>query len=457
MTISSTGIVSGLDVTSIISGLMALERLPLERLETKLSTVESQISAMGQIKSAISSLQEAADDISDTSDLYTYKGTVADTDIASAVTTSDAVAGTYSIEVEQLATNHKLVSSTSVDTSAGGTLSIEIGSTATGSFVAKDGTSAVSVTIDANASLSEVAKAINDSDAGVTATVINGEDGAQLVVTSEETGEINQIKITSTISGLGFDPDDLSASGNLTQSVEAKNAILKIDGITIADTTSNTVTDAISGVTLTLTGTNDGDPTKLVISNDTSAVETKLQAFVDAYNTARDTMEELSQFDVEGEDTGILNGDNTVSTAMNQLRSLLSTVASGASSEYQYLSQIGVVSSSDGTLSLDTDTLESAMTTDFASVAKTIAAYGTAFSTLTTDMNDSDGLITSRIDGLNTTSTNLEDNIDKQEGLLELIQARYEAQFTALETLLASLKTTESYLTTQLASLNSSS
>ena len=456
MAISSTGIVSGLDVTSIISGLMALEELPLQRLETKLSTVESQISAMGQIKSAISSLQEAAEDISDISDLYTYKGTVADTDIASAVTTSDAVAGTYSIEVEQLATNHKLMSSTSVDTSAGGTLSIEIGSTATGSFVAKSGTSAVSVTIDANASLSEVAKAINDSDAGVSATVINGENGAQLVITSEETGEINQIKITSTISGLGFNPDDPSASGNLTQSVEAKNAILKIDGITIADTTSNTVTDAITGVTLTLTGTNDGDPTKLVISNDTSEVETKLQAFVDAYNTARDTMEELSQYDVEGEDTGILSGDNTVSTAMNQLRSLLSTVASGASSEYEYLSQIGVESSSDGTLSLDTDTLESVMKTDFASVAKTIAAYGTAFSTLTTDMNDSEGLITNRIDGLNTTSDGLEESIDKQERLLEIIETRYEAQFTALETLLASLKTTESYLTSQLASLNDS-
>ena len=457
MAISSSGIISGLDVDSIVSGLMVMEKLPLQRLQTQLSTTESKISAMGQIKSAIAALQEAAEDISDIEDLYSYKGTVADTDVASATTTSEAVAGTYSIEVEQLATNHKLISSATADPSGGGTLTIEIGSTASGSFVAKSGTSPVAITIDSGASLSDVAEAINDSDAGVSATIINGTSGPQLVLTSEETGEINQIKITSTISGLGFDPDAPSTSGNLTQATEAKNAILKIDGITIADTTSNTVTNAITGVTLTLTGTNDNDPTQLVISNDTSEVETKLQAFVDAYNSARSTMKTLSQYDSSGEDTGILNGDSTVSSAENQLRSLLSTIPSGASSSYQYLSDLGIESSSDGTLTLDTDKLESVIKTDFASVAKTISAYGASYSALTTAMNDSEGLITVRIDGLNSTSDNLEDRIEEQERLLELIQARYETQFTNLETLLASLNTTSSYLETQLASLSSSS
>lgn len=457
MAISSSGIISGLNVSSIVSALMSVEKLPLERLQTQQSTAESKISAMGKIKSAISALQEAAEDISDISDLYSYKGTVTDTDVASATTTGSAVAGTYSLEVEQLATNHKLTSSATVDPSAGGTLTIEIGSTATGSFVAKSGTSPVAVTINAGASLSDVAEAVNNADAGVSATIINGTDGPQLVLTSEETGEINQIKITSTISGLGFDPDNPVTAGNMTQATEAKNAIVKIDGITIADTTSNTVTDAITGITLTLTGTNDNAPTQLVVSNDTSEVETKLQAFVDAYNTARKTMKDLSQYDAEGDNTGILNGDSTVSSALNQLRSLLSTVPAGASSAYQYLSDLGIESSSDGTLSLDSDALESAMKTDFASMAKTIAAYGSAYSTLATEMNDSDGMITTRLDGLNSTSDDLDDRIAAQERLLDVIQTRYESQFTALETLLASLQTTETYLTQQLASLNKSS
>ena len=114
-----------------------------------------------------------------------------------------------------------------------------------------------------------------------------------------------------------------------------------------------------------------------------------------------------------------------------------------------------MVSSSDGTLSLDTDVLESAMKTDFASVAKTVAAYGAAYSTLTTKMNDSEGMITVRLDGLNSSSDSLTDRIEAQERLLKLVQARYEAQFTSLETLLASLQTTSTYLTQQLSSLSS--
>ncbi len=455
MAISSTGIISGLDVDSIVTGLMALEKLPLQRLQTQQSTTESKLSAMGQIKSAISKLQEASKNIATASALYSYKGTLANSDVASATTTTAAVAGTYSIEVEQLATRHKLMSSATVDPSSGGNLTIEIGSMASGDFVAKSGTSPISVTINAGATLTDVAKAINEADAGVTATIINGENGPQLVMTSEETGEINQIKVTSTISGLGFDPDDPLAGNSMTQAAEAKNAILKIDGITIANTTSNTVTDAITGVTLTLTETNDDNPTQLVVSNDSSDLETKLQAFVDAYNSARSTMKSLSKYDSTGESTGILNGDSTVNSALNQLRGLLSTVPADASSSYQYLSELGVVSSSDGTLSLDSDVLESAMKTDFASVAKTVAAYGAAYSTLSTEMNDSEGMISVRLDGLTSTSTSLTDRIRTQESLLKLVQARYEAQFTSLETLLASLQTTSTYLTQQLSSLSS--
>lgn len=455
MAISSSGIISGLNVDSIVSGLMSIEKLPLQRLQTKQTTVGSKISAMGKIKSAIAALQEAAKDISKASNLYSYKGTLANTDVASAATTSGAVAGTYSIEVEQLATNHKLMSSATVDPSAGGTLTIEIGSTASGSFVAKSGTSPVAVTINAGASLSDVAKAINNTEAGVSATVINGTSGPQLVLTSKETGEVNQIKITSSISGLGFDPDNPATVGNLTQATEAKNAILKVDGITIANTTSNTVKDAITGVTLTLTETNDNAPTQLVVSNDTTEVETKLQAFVDAYNTARKTMKDLSQYDSSGKNTGVLNGDNTVSSALNQLRGLLSTVPAGVSGNYQYLSDLGIESTGDGTLKLDSTKLQSAVKSDFAAVASTVAAYGTAFDSLTTKMNESEGLISVRLDGLNSSSNTLSNQIDKQQQLLKLVQARYEAQFTSLETLLAQLQTTSTYLTQQLSSLSS--
>lgn len=455
---TTTGIASGLDTASIISQLMAVEKAPLTRLQSQLSTVESQISAMGKVKSAIASLQDAAEAIATASDLYTYTGAVANTSIATATTSASAVAGTYSLEVDQLATYHKLKSSAGIDTSSGGTLTIQLGSTSSGSFVQKSGTSAVSVSVAAGASLSDIASSINSANAGITATVISGSDGDHLVVTGSESGEPNQIKIESTIDGLGFDPDDASASGNLSQVTAAQNAIVKIDGITIANTTSNTVIDAVTGVTLTLKGTTgSGVTTELTVSNDSSGLEDKLQAFVDAYNSARSTLKSLSQYDSTGSSTGVLNGDTTVTSALNQLRSLLSTPPSGVSSSYQYLSQLGISSSSDGTLSLDTSTLETAMTSDFASVAKTVAAYGDAFDTLTTDMTNTDGLITNRLSGLSTTSDNLNDRIEAMSRLLETVQARYEAQFTALETLLSSLQTTSTYLTQQLSSLSKSS
>jgi flagellar hook-associated protein 2 len=204
-TISSSGIISGLDVSSLITASMVYERLPLERLQKQLSTTESKISAMGQIKSAIGSLQEAAKALSNSEDLYSYKASLSKADVATVTTSGKATAGSYEVKVEELATSHKLVSADSVDTSAGGTLKIQVGSGAV-----KD------VSIKANASLSDVAKAINDADAGVSATVVNGKTGQQLVLTSQETGAANQIKISSsTISDLEFNPAKPNANSKM--------------------------------------------------------------------------------------------------------------------------------------------------------------------------------------------------------------------------------------------------
>jgi flagellar hook-associated protein 2 len=457
MAISSAGVGSGLQVDSIISKLMDVERQPVTNLQTRQTKYTSQISAMGQIKSSIAALQTAAHAIATASSLYSYKGTLADTTIASASTSSSAVGGTYSVEVERLAGTHKLTSAAGADASAGGTLNIQIGSTATGSFVAKSGTSTVAVTIAAGSTLSDMASAINAADAGVSATVINGASGAQLVVSSKSTGETNQIKISTAMSGFAFDPLDPSAVGNLTQKDPGQDAILKIDGITIANTSSNTVTDAIKGVTLTLTKTNDNAPTQLTVSNDSSSLTTKATAFVKAYNDARTLLKNLSKYDPSGTASGVLNGDNTISGALNQLRSALSTAPTGVSSSYPNLSSLGINSQNDGSLKLDSTVLQTALDSNFSSVASTLAAYGTAFDTLTTAMNSSEGLITAHTTGLTATSKRLSDSIEAMNRNLVQVEARYRKQYTALDTLMGKLTTTSSYLTQQLAALNKSS
>jgi flagellar hook-associated protein 2 len=458
MAIQASGIISGLDVGSLITASMAFERLPLERMQRQLSSTESKISAMGQIKSAIASLQEAAKGISDSAKLYSYKGSLVNADIASVTANGKAVAGTYSLEVERLASSHKLTSASNINTSAGGTLTIEIGGVENGNFVAKDGNSPISVNVAAGASLSDIAKAINDADAGVSATVVNGAGGAQLVLTGEETGENNQIKITTTesIKDLRFDPANPTNNSKMTQTA-AQNAIVRIDGILLANTTSNTITDAVTGVDLTLKSTNKGSPTQLTISNDTADFEGKLKTFVDAYNKARDTMKNLSSYDAANQSAAVLNGDSTVTSALNELRGMLSEIPAGASGAYQHLSELGVETSAQGVLSINADKFKSAMQTDFAAVTKTVAAYGAAYEAAATRMNGADGLIGHRLDGLNSTKSALNDSIAAQERRMEIVQARYEKQFANLETLLSSLTATGNYLSQQLSSLSSSS
>jgi flagellar hook-associated protein 2 len=249
----------------------------------------------------------------------------------------------------------------------------------------------------------------------------------------------------------------------MKQMEAAKNAIVKIDGILLANTPSNTIKDALTGVDLTLkavpAGTSDTNPvsTQLTVSSDNANLETKLKTFVDAYNKARSTMKDLSSYDAAEKSAAVLNGDSAVTSALNQLRGLLSTVPAGLDlkedNPYRSLANLGVETSSAGVLSLNTSKLKSAMEADSTSVTQAIAAYGSAFDELTTRMNKSDGLIASRLDGLNSTTSRLKDNISAEERRVALAQTRYEKQYANLETLLSSLTTTSNYLTQQLESL----
>jgi flagellar hook-associated protein 2 len=424
---------------------MAFERLPLERAERQLSSTESKISALGQVKSAIANLQEAAKNISDSGKLYSYKASLGNADVGTVTASDKAVSGTYSLEVTQLATHHKLTSATGLNFTSGGTLNIQVGSSG----------QQESVNITAGASLTDVAKAINGADAGVSATVVNGQSGQQLVLTSNETGSANKISITGDFTDLNFDSYSTNPSANTNSKMTgtgADDAVFKIDGIDLT-ATSNTITDAVTGVDLTL---KTAGTTQLVIGNDTSELENRVGKFVEAYNNARNTMKTLSKYDASGDKNhGALNGDSTVRSAMDELRGLLSAVPAGASSAYPSLVDLGVESSSSGTLSVNTSKLQAATKADFASVSKTIAAYGSAFNTVATNMNGTDGLITGRLDGLNAATSRLKDTISAQETRLTTVQARYEKQFANLETLLSSLTTTSNYLTQQLSSLAS--
>ena len=448
-TITSAGVGSGLDVESIITKLMAVERAPLTALQGRETTYNGQISALGQIKSDLSALQTAVQAFSTTSKAYSYKASVADTTVASATAATGAVAGTYSLEVKQLAASEKLMSAANASAASGGTLTIDVGSVSGSTFTAS---SSVNVTVGSGATLSDLASAINSANAGVSATVIHGASGDQLVVTSQTSGTAGRIRITSSnLTAFTYDPT--AGSNAMTEKTAGQNASVFVDGVQIANTGSNVVTNAVTGLTINLLSTNEGDPTTITVSNDSSALESKLNSFVTAYNNLASLVKGLTGYDSTTKNAGALNGDMTITQIMNDLRNAIFTTPASASSSYQTLSSLGLQFQTDGTLKLDTSTLETAMSSDFASVAATVGAYGDALNTTLDNALDVSGPIASDTNGINNMISSLKDREDQLNVQLTAIEARYRAQFTALDTLMSQMQTTSSYLTQQLTAL----
>ena len=232
----------------------------------------------------------------------------------------------------------------------------------------------------------------------------------------------------------------------------AVDASLLIDGTYTITRSSNTITDAIEGVTLNLLKTDTAETT-LEIKQDTQGVADRVQAFVDAYNSLQATFGSLSE--------GALDGDSTIRTMESQFRTIFNTAPSGLTTAMTALSELGIRTERDGTLSLDSATLNDALATDFDGVAELLGDDDQGFAfrlkALADEILGTDGAIETRTDGVNSRIDTLDDRISNWEFRLEKIEARYRAQFTALDTLLSGLQATSDFLSQQLGSLSASS
>jgi flagellar hook-associated protein 2 len=441
-TISSLGIGTGsLDTASLVEQLMAIERQPITRLDTKEAAFNAQISAFGSVKSRLSTLQSAAATLADPNDLAGFAATVGDSDVLSATAGTFARPGSYTIDVQQLARAQKSFSSLyGAGTSFGaGTLSFTINGSTQDVVLASGGNS-----------LQDVANAVNDAGIGVRATVVTGDAGSRLVLTSRETGTDNAFTLSvssgdANLSSLAsFDAGHVSA-------VSAQNAIVTVEGETVTSQ-SNQITSAIANVTITATAV--GTST-LDVARDSTGIKDAVQSFVDAYNALRSEISSKTAYDSDSQTAQPLNGDATTRTLLSRLRSTVSTVPSGlAGGDFEYLFSLGVSLQQDGTLSLNTNTLENAINSNFDGVVTALNAYGTAFEDMATAFTEADGLIDNRVNGIETSISSIDDQRERLEQQLTVTEARLRAQFTALDTLMASLSTTSSYLTQQLESLS---
>ncbi|MDR4517458.1 MAG: flagellar filament capping protein FliD [Nitrosomonas sp.] len=387
--LSTPGIGSGLDVNGIVSQLMAVERRPLIALDAKEATQQTQLTAFGTLKGALSSFQSSLSTLTSPANFSAISANLANTSLASVSANSSAITGSYDVEIQTMAQSQKLKSSnfSSPDTSIGsGTLTIQFGTYNSGTFTLNPEKAAQSITITpANSTLSGIRDAINQSDTGISASIVNDGSGDRLVIASKDTGLSNAIKIT-TADDDGNNSDNLGLSqlaydastggiSNLSETVAASNATMVIDGIPISKP-SNKITDAIEGVTFNLLKAEIGTTTTLNITRSTAGIEKSISSFVDAYNDLNQTIVDLSKYNAETKQASILTGDFTVRSLQNQLRNALSEPLKTAGGGLRILSEVGVSFQDDGSLKFDSSKLSEVINDASKDISSLFAAVG---------------------------------------------------------------------------------
>ncbi|HEX5127272.1 MAG TPA: flagellar filament capping protein FliD [Rhodocyclaceae bacterium] len=471
-TVSSLGVGSGIDLDSLLTQLMAAERQPIDDLNTQETSFKSQLSVYGTLNGALSTLQTAASAMSTEDKFAAFQANVADTTIASAAAGTGAVAGTYSLEVDQLALAQKVKSggyAGADSTIATGTLTLQVGSVSGSTFTA-DATQTKTITIDSsNNTLQGLRDAINASGANVSATIVN--DGSstpyRLVLTSKNSGTANTFKLSG-LTDLNYDPVTATGSGSatgLSNIQSAQDALLKVDGINVTKS-SNVVTDAIQGVTLTLAKTSAVDPntglatpTTVSITRDNQSITTKINTFISAYNAVVTQISSQSKYDPTTQIAGPLNGDSTARSIQSQLRNIIGGTLTGGTGGLARLADAGINIAVDGTLSVDNTKLTAALNDPTKDVGALFAKVGSVsgfadqISNAVTSFQSDSGILTARTQGINTTLSSMDSRIAELETQMTAIEDRYRQQFTDLDSTVASLNSTGSFLTQQLSKL----
>ncbi|MDO8651597.1 MAG: flagellar filament capping protein FliD [Undibacterium sp.] len=398
MGIQSTGIGSGLDVNTLITKLMQVESQPLTSLAKKEASYQAKLSAYGTLNGALSSFQSSLSSLSSASTFQSFSATSSDTSILSASATSIAVAGSYNLNITKLAQAQSIstagqVSSTATIGTGTSTVTFQFGTitggTSTngvysGAAFAQDAAQATgTVTIDnSNNSLQGIRDAINIANMGVNASIVGDGSAApyHLVLTSAKTGATSSLKVNVTGDAavgnlLNYDPAGIQ---NLTEATTAQSAALTINGIAITSSTNN-VTGAIGGVSINL---NKIGTSTLALAANTAAVQTGVNAFVKAYNDLNSTLAGLTAYNSTTKKGGLLLGDPTTQNVQNQVRKTLATAVNGLGGDLTTLSSIGVSFQKDGSLTVDGNKLQTALTSKFGEVGGLFASIGKASDSL---------------------------------------------------------------------------
>lgn len=483
--IASLGIGSGLDVNSIVTKLVDLEKQPLTSLKAKAAVITAQVSTYGDIKSQIASVSDAALNLGSPSFWKKMTATSSNSAAVSATVTGiSSPQSSYSVEVQQLAraqnnSSQAFVANASVGT---GSLSIQVGTWSSGFGGFTPGaTSAVTINIGAGEdSLSSIATKINDANAGVTASIVKDSSGERLSIRSKATGEAAGFRIQTAdsdlihndnngLSRLAFDPQSGSfgMATTIATAQQARDAKATLNGVPVTSTT-NTFSELIPGVQLTVNQVTTM-PLDVNVTSDTTTIKKAITDFVAAYNKLNTTLTNATKYDASTKKGAILQGDSATIGLQNALRSLVGSTTTGAA--YSRLSDIGITVQRDGSLmvgdvvngtSLSSGKLDAALQNisglrDFFTVDnkdQAINGFGLKLKKFTIGMLASDGALKGKTDSLESMSKTNQKEQDKVNTHASLVQARLTAQYSALDGKMASMNALSSYVSQQVTTWN---
>jgi flagellar hook-associated protein 2 len=458
--ISFGGLASGLDTGAIIEALVSLERRPIVALQERKVTYSRKKSLYEDLNSKLETLQEKAKALRLEGELLDFKAETDNTGFVSVSTNGRATAGSYDIKVGQLAKAEVRTSNGYADkdttTFGEGLLTFNVDG--------EDYQVTISATGGGN-TLEGIANAINgNDDLPVNATVIDTGDASnpyKLVLTSELTGEDGSISITAAPANqelIDF-AAELTDPGNLI--VDAQNAEFEFNGVPV-ERSSNSINDLLSGVNITLIGEHSTDPasTKITVSTDSESTSEKIKEFVDAYNDLVDfakAQNEVTQVDQDNEDgpstkASPLLGDSALRTIQSSLRSIVGGQTESGNEAFSMLFQIGISSDLEGKLTFNQTEFDEALGEDPDALRNifTNATDGLAnqvYDRIEEWTDSVDGLLQGRIDGINTTTRDIDKQITRLEDRVERYEERITREYAVLEEMMNSLNSQQAALT----------
>ncbi|MEO0972361.1 MAG: flagellar filament capping protein FliD [Pseudomonadota bacterium] len=483
MAITSLGTGSGLDLESLVNDLVNAEIAPQSfQLDQQEVALQTELSAVGTLRATLDNLALVLEDFTDPNAFLERTSSSSNDELFTVSADQSAVASSYTVEVTQLAQAQRLQSAAYADEDAEvgtGTLTIQVGPTPGPDELDEEGNplepSTFDITLAADAegaapSLADLRDAINDANdnPGVTASIVNGDDGAFLILSSDETGLDNRLTITASADSVGldaltFDPDDVAGS-SLSEETEALDSIVVIDNITVTSS-SNTVTSAIDGVTINLESAEVGTEATLRVSINEAAVQARVDTFIFNFNSVIDTINSLTVFDADSGLSGPLIGDSTVRTLQSQFSNVLGGAVSGLEGTFDTLSDIGItLDATTGRLVKDQtiadfegiDTVAEAIDADLAGLAELFASengIANQLAAIVESYVESDGALPTRVAGLEASIEDIGDEREDLEARAVAFEAQLRSEFIALDLLVAELSSTSAFLSEQLALL----